>query len=108
LTPAEYSSGEQRRLRGITKTGNRRARRALIESAKSYRYKAKVSEAIRKRQEGVPKTVCDIAWRAQVRLCQRYRTLLAKGKHANTVTTAIAREIAGFMWDIARQVQFGQ
>ena len=105
LTPAEYSSGEQRRLRGITKSGNRRARRALVESAKSYRFQAKVSEAMHKRQENLPAPICEIAWKAQVRLCHRYRALAAKGKHANTVTTAIAREIAAFMWAIAKEVE---
>jgi transposase len=105
LTPSESSSGERRRLGGITKAGNGHARRALIEAAKSYRYKAKVSPAIQKRQEHLPRPVQDIAWKAQVRLCKRYRTLVAKGKHPNTVTAAIAREIAAFMWAIAREVQ---
>src|SRR4030095_14686264 len=49
-----------------------------------------------------PKAICDIAWRAQVRLCGRYRKLLARGKHPNTVTAAIARELVAFMWAIAR------
>ncbi len=102
LTPSEYSSGERRRLGGITKAGNSHARRALIEAAKAYRHRAKVSEQIQARQQHLPKAICDIAWRAQVRLCGRYRRLLARGKHPNTVAAAIARELAAFMWAIAR------
>jgi transposase len=102
LTPSEYSSGERRRLGGITKAGNGHARRVLIEAAKAYRHRAKVSEPIQARQQQLPKAICDIAWRAQVRLCGRYRRLLARGKHPNTVAAAIARELAAFMWAIAQ------
>ena len=102
LTPSEYSSGDRRRLGGITKSGNGHARRVLIEAAKAYRHRAKVSEQIQARQQQLPKTICDIAWRAQVRLYGRYRRLLARGKHPNTVAAAIARELAAFMWAIAR------
>jgi transposase len=102
LTPSEYSSSDRRRQGGITKTGNGHARRALIEAAKAYRHRAKVSEQIQARQQHLPKAICDIAWRAQVRLCGRYRKLLARGKHPNTIAAAIARELAGFMWAISR------
>lgn len=102
LTPSEYSSGERRRLGGITKTGNAHARRALVEAAKAYRHRAKVSEQIQARQQHLPKAICDIAWRAQLRLCGRYRKLLGRGKHPNTIAAALARELAGFMWAIAR------
>ncbi len=102
LTPSEYSGGERRRLGGITKTGNCHARRALGEAAKAYRHRAKVSEQIQARQQYLPKPICDIAWRAQVRLCGRYRKLLARGKHANAIAAAIAWELAGFMWAIAK------
>jgi transposase len=102
LTPSEYSSGERRRLGGITKAGNGHARRVLIEAAKAYRHRAKVSEAIQARQKALPAAIRDIAWRAQVRLCGRYRRLLARGKHPNTVAAAIARELAAFMWAIAK------
>lgn len=104
LTPCENSSGERRRLGAITKAGNGHARRALIEAAKSYRYKAKVSPAIQKRQQHLPEPIQAIAWKAQVRLCKRHRALKARGKHANTVTAAIARELAAFIWAIAREV----
>ncbi len=104
LTPSESSSGQRRRLGAITMAGNGHARKSLIEAAKAYRYQAKISPAIQKRQEELPKTIQDIAWKAQVRLCKRHRALKARGKHANTVTAAIARELAAFAWDIARHV----
>jgi transposase len=104
LTPSEYSSGESRRQAGITKTGNARARRVLIEGAWAYRYPAKISPHIQRRIGKLPKVARDIGWKAQVRLCKRYRRLLARGKHANLVTTAIARELLAFMWAIAKEV----
>src|SRR6266568_9243738 len=102
LTPSEYSSGARRHQGGITKAGNSHARRALVEGAWAYRYPAKVSRHLRLRLETLPAEVRDIAWRAQVRLCGRYRKLLARGKHPNTVAAAIARELAAFMWAIAK------
>lgn len=104
LIPSEYSSGDSRRQGGITKAGNSHARRALVEGAWAYRYPAKISPAIQKRLEGLPQPVCDIAWKAQVRLCKRFRRLVARGKHPNVVVTAIARELAAFMWAIAHEV----
>jgi transposase len=104
LTPSEYSTGNTRRLGGITKTGNVHARRTLIEGAWAYRYNAKVSRPMQQRQETLPQAIRDIAWKAQVRLCKRYRRLVAKGKHPNVVVVAIARELAAFLWAIARQV----
>jgi transposase len=102
LTPSEYSSGDRRRQGGITKAGNGHARRALVEAAKAYRHRAKLSEAMPARQENLPRLVCDIAGKAQVRLCGRYRKLQARGKHPNTIAAATARELAGVMWAIAR------
>jgi transposase len=104
LTPSEYTSGVHRRLGGITKAGNTHARRAIIEGAWAYRYPAKVSRAIQLRLEALPQAIRDIGWKAQVRLCKRYRQLTARGKNANQVVVAIAREMAAFMWAIARQV----
>ena len=106
LTPSEYSSGNRRRLGGITKTGNGHARRVLIETAKAYRHRAKVSEQIQARQPKLAKAICDFAWRAQVRLCGRYRRLLARGKHPNTVAAAIARELAAFMWALPKPSRY--
>jgi transposase len=104
LTPSEYSSGASRRQGGITKAGNGHARRALVEGAWAYRYPAKVSRHLQLRLERVPPEVRTIAWKAQVRLCQRYRRLSARGKHVNQVVVAIAREMAAFAWAIARTV----
>ena len=104
LTPSEYSSGPHRRQGGITKAGNGHARRALVEGAWAYRYPAKVSRHLQLRLEHVPTEVRAIAWKAQLRLCKRYRLLSARGKHVNQVVVAIAREMAAFAWAIARTV----
>jgi transposase len=104
LIPSEYTSADRRRQGSITKAGNTHARRALVEGAWAYRYPAKVSRHLQLRLEHQPKRIQDISWKAQVRLCKRYRQLIARGKHANVVTVAIARELAGFLWAIAKQV----
>jgi transposase len=104
LIPSEYSSGEQRRQGSITKAGNTHARKAVVEGAWAYRYPAKVSRHLQLRLEKQPKMIQDLSWKAQVRLCTRYRRLVSRGKHANVVTVAIARELVGFMWAIAIQV----
>jgi transposase len=104
LIPSEYSSAEKRRQGSITKAGNTHARRALVEGAWAYRYSAKVSRHLQLRLEKQPKIIQDISWKAQVRLCKRYRRLIARGKHANQVVVAIARELVGFMWAIAKEV----
>jgi transposase len=104
LVPSEHSSGSSVKRGPITKTGNSHARKTLIESAQAYRLPARKSTTIRKRQEGLPEDVLEIAWNAQVRLCSRYHRLIAKGKNHNLVVTAIARELVGFIWAIARAV----
>lgn len=93
-----------RRLGGITKCGNSRARRLLVEGAHSYRYAPNISTELQKRQEALPKEIIDIAWQAQLRLCRRYQRLLNRGKHRNVVVTAIAREMAAVIWQISREV----
>jgi len=104
LVPSEHTSGQKRRLGAITKCGNSHARRVLIEAGQAYSYQARISPLLLKRQEGVSKEVKDISWKCQVRLCARFRRLTATGKNRNTVVTAIARELAAFMWSIAKQV----
>jgi transposase len=104
LVPSEYSSGNSVSRGAITKTGNGHVRRVLVEAAHAYSYPARVSRHLLKRHEGLPKPVLDIAWKAQVRLCGRFRKLMAKGKLKNKVVTAIARELSAFMWAIAREV----
>jgi transposase len=104
LIPSAYTSAERRRQGSMTKAGNTHARRALVEGAWAYRDPAKVSRHLQLRLEKPPKIIQDISWKAQVRRCQRYRHLIARGQHANVVTVAMARELAGFMWAIAKQV----
>jgi transposase len=105
LVPSEYSSGAARAQGAITKTGNGHARRVLVEAAWNYRFAARMSLALQKRQEGQPEPVREIAWRAQLRLCRRYRRLSARRLHHNKLCVAIARALAGFVWSIARQVK---
>jgi transposase len=104
LVPSERSTGERVRRAGLTLAGNKRARRVLIEGAWSYRYPARVSQTLQARLEGLPKAVREIAWKAQIRLCARYRRLNAAGKKLPVVIAAIAREMAAFLWAIARHV----
>jgi hypothetical protein len=75
-----------------------------VEGAWAYRYPAQVSRHLQLRLETQPQMIQDISWKAQVRLCKRYRQLVARGKHTNVVTVAIARELAGVMWAIAKQL----
>lgn len=105
LIPSVHATGNSRRLGSITKAGNSHARRVLVEGAWAYRHPAKVSVSIRKRLERLPKNIQDIAWKAQLRLCKRFRRLSARGKHPNIIVTAIARELIAFMWAIAREVK---
>lgn len=104
LVPSEHSSGDRRRQGGITKCGNGRARRLLVEGAHSYRYSANVSTELQKRQEGLPKVIVDIAWQAQLRLCRRYARLMHRGKHRSVVVAAIAREMIAYIWAIAQEI----
>ena len=105
LVPSEHSSGNRRQQGGITKAGNNTARRMLVEAAWSYRFPPRVSRELLLRQEGLAKPIRETAWKAQLRLCRRYRRLANTGKPANVVTTAIARELTGFVWAIAQQTQ---
>jgi transposase len=104
LVPSEHSSGASVKRGGLTKAGNSAARRLLIEASWTYRFPARVSRELLLRQERQPKPIREIAWKAQLRLCARYRQLARTGKPANVVTAAIARELAGFIWAIARQI----
>jgi transposase len=101
LVPSEHSSGSSVRRGGITKAGNALARRVLIEGAWTYRMSARVSRKLLDRLDGLPAAVRNIAWKAQLRLCARYRRLAATGRPKVVVTTAIAREMVGFIWAIA-------
>jgi transposase len=105
LIPSEDSSGARRRQGSITKAGNSSARRALVEAAWAYAHPARVSWVIARRQTKLAKNVCDIAWKAQLRLCSRFRRLAARRVPRNKVVVAVARELAGFVWAIARPLK---
>jgi len=105
LVPSEYSSGASTRRGSITKTGNAHVRRVLVEAAWAYRMPARVSRIIRLRQESQPVVVNEISWQAQLRLCSRYRRLMASGKCKQQTVTAIARELLGYIWAITREVK---
>ncbi len=102
LVPSEHSSGNTVRRGGITKTGNAHARRLLTEAAWNYRYPARLSKHLNSRQEGQPEAIRRHAWKAQLRLCGRFAHLQRRGVHINKVCIAIARELTGFIWAIAR------
>ena len=103
LVPSEHSSGGRRRQGAITLTGNSHARRMLVESAWSYRFPARQTKHLKVKASNASAAAKQIAWKAQVRLCGRYRTLTRAGKDTKLVCVAIARELAGFLWDIVRQ-----
>jgi transposase len=98
--PSEDSSGERIRRGSITKSGNAHLRRIVVESAWSYRHRPSIGARLRKRQEGLPAEITEIAWKAQNRLHRRYMKLMAAGKEQRKVMTAIARELLGFIWAI--------
>ncbi|WP_428489857.1 transposase [Rhodopila sp.] len=104
LVPSERSTGETKRQGGTTQTGNSHARKALVEAAWTDRHAAGTGVHHQQRQAALPEPVRAIAWKAQTRLCARYRRLMAKAKRATVVVVAIAREIAAFLWAIAHQV----
>jgi len=104
LTPSERSSGQTRRQGRITKSGNGHVRRILIESAWSYRHQPAWTTTLRRRASAASDAVRSIAWKAQKRLCGRYRRLIARGKPAQQAITAVAREELGFIWSIGKQV----
>jgi transposase len=103
LVPSEHSSGGTRRQGRITRTGNSHVRRILIESAWHYRRLPRMSKAIRQRNELVSAAVRDIAWKAQQRLHKRLSRLLGRGKPPGKAVAAVARELVGFVWAIARE-----
>ncbi|MFG1230571.1 IS110 family RNA-guided transposase [Xanthobacter wiegelii] len=105
LVPSERSTGDTIRRGGITKAGNGRVRHMLVESAWTYRHPPKVGKAKLYRLEAAPPKVWEIAWKAQSRLTARYRALIARGKKTTVVCAAVARELVGFMWSVAKEVR---
>jgi transposase len=104
LVPGEGSTGDKVKRTGITKAGNRRARRILVECSWSYRHPPRVGKKKLAKMAAAPRAVQEIAWKAQSRLAARYRALARRGKKPTVVVTAIARELAGFLWAAHRAV----
>src|SRR5713101_1234715 len=105
MVSSENSTGSSVRRGAITKTGNAHVRRIVGEAAWAYQYRPAMSPPLKKRQQGLSEEVKEIAWKAQHRLCSRYRRLTAKGKVRQKIATAIGRELLGFVWAIGRQVE---
>ncbi len=104
LVPSEDSTGDTIRRGPITKAGNRRARRILVECSWSYQHPPRVGRAKQPKVDAAPPAVREIAWKAQCRLHARYRTLIRKGKLKTVAITAVARELAGFIWAVGREI----
>jgi transposase len=100
LVPSEHSSGEKKKKGPITKAGNIRARKALIAGAWAYRFQARITQELAQRLKHLNAQIIQISWKAQVRLCTRYRTLKSKKKKDQVAVVAIARELVGFIWAI--------
>jgi transposase len=106
--PSERSSGGTRRQGAVTKTGNAHVRRVLFEAAWCYRHRPSQGRALRERQQQVPEPIKELAWKAQHRLHRRYAALSSRGKPAQKVATAIARELLGFVWAIGTRIERDQ
>ena len=104
LVPSEDSTGDTVKRGPITKAGNRRARRILVECSWSYRHPPRVGKEKQEKVAAAPRAVREIAWKAQCRLSARYRALIRRGKLKTVAVTAVARELAGFIWAISREV----
>ncbi len=103
LVPSEHSSGARVSRGSITKTGNAHARRLLTEAAWNYRFKARIGKEALQRQQALPEQIRTMAWKAQLRLTQRFAALNARGLQVNKACIAVARELAGFVWAIGQQ-----
>ena len=103
--PSENTSGKRIRKGAITKCGNAHLRRIVIESAWCYRHLPRVGEKLRRRHEGIPAEILEIAWKAQNRLHKRYMKLTMAGKEQKKVVTAVGRELLGFIWAIASKIE---
>jgi transposase len=102
LVPAESTTGQQRRLGSITKTGSAHARRLLVEAAWHYRARPNLGKALTDRQADQPQAAVAIAWSAQRRLNRTWTRLEARGKRRTIIAVAAARELAGFVWAICQ------
>jgi transposase len=103
--PSEWSSGGKTSRGKITKSGNAHLRRVVIEAAWAYRHRPAIGPTLRKRQAHLDPALRQIGWKAQHRLCSRYRRLAAKGKPHQHIATAVGRELLGFIWAIGTRVE---
>jgi len=103
LVPSENSSGKRRRQGPITRCGNGFVRRILVEAAWHYRHAPAMSKELRRRNQGVAEGVRKIAWKAQQRLHKRMFRLIYAGKSTQKAATAVARELAGFVWAVGQE-----
>lgn len=103
LVPSEHSTGERTRRGSITKAGNAHVRRVLVEAAWAYRHRPAVGYELRRRQQGQPPEVIAHSWATQLRLCARFRRMVASGKKPTVAATAVARELAGFVWGLMNE-----
>jgi transposase len=108
LVPSEESTGDTIKRGPITKAGNRRARRMLVECAWSYHHPPRVGKTKQPKIDAAPPAVREIAWKAQCRLYRRYRALIRRGKLKTVAITAVARELAGFIWAVGREIAAAQ
>jgi transposase len=108
MVPSEYSTGKTIKRGPITKAGNKRARRILVESAWSYQHPPRVGKDKQEKSAAAPRAVREIAWKAQCRLHRRYKALLRRGKLKTVAITAVGRELAGFVWAVARAANAAQ
>ncbi len=104
LVPSEHSSGDNVKRFKLTKAGNGEARRVLIQGAWCYRFPARVTQPKEPRLSKTEKSIRDVAWKAQLRLCAKYRRLIALGKRSPVVCAAVARELATFVWEMGQVV----
>lgn len=107
LVSREYTTGNRTVRGSITKTGNAHLRRVIVEAAWAYQHRPNVTGHLLRRQKALAlsEEVKKIAWKAQQRLHKRYQAMTARGKHKNQVTTAVGRELLGFVWAIAVETE---
>jgi len=105
MVPSEHSSGSKQHRGAITKTGNSHLRRVLVEAAWHYRHRPRICQRQKSLQEALPPKVAAIAWTAQGRLHRRYWALSNKSKPSAKIVTALARELAGFVWAIGVETE---
>jgi transposase len=102
VVPSEDSSGTIENRGRITKTGNSHIRRVIIESSWHYRHSASVGKTLKKRREGLPADIIEIARKCDYRLNQKFRRLITRGKDTRKTAVAVSRELAGFIWAIGQ------